>query len=95
MGIPLNHPFIAGFFPYKPSILGTPIDGNPHMNPIDNMLVYVNHFHMGWVKIVTFPTTHYVTVPNISMMLLIMCPKTQLSRFVSIDPCQSAHPNHP
>ena len=31
MGVPLNHPFLGGIFPHKPSTLGTPMSGNPHM----------------------------------------------------------------
>ena len=32
MGVPLNHPYNEGIFPYKPTILGYPHDcGNPHM----------------------------------------------------------------
>ena len=31
MGVPLNHPFLDGMFPYKPSSYGgTPIYGTPH-----------------------------------------------------------------
>ena len=33
-GVPLNHPFLDGIFPYEPSILGYPHGyGNPNLNP--------------------------------------------------------------
>ena len=32
IGVPPNHPFLDGIFSYKPSILGHPIDGNPHIH---------------------------------------------------------------
>ena len=39
IGLPPNHPFLDGIFPYKPSSYwGTPINGNPHMIK----LTYIN-----------------------------------------------------
>ena len=32
IGVPPNHPFLDGIFPYKPTILGYPIYGNPHLS---------------------------------------------------------------
>ena len=32
IGVPPNHPFLDGIFPCKPTILDTPIYGNPHMS---------------------------------------------------------------
>ena len=34
-GVALNHPFLDGIFPDKPSILGTPIYGTPQMFLMD------------------------------------------------------------
>ena len=40
MGVPLNHPFLDEIFPYKPTILGIPIYGNPH--------IYFNELRIGF-----------------------------------------------
>ena len=47
-GTPSHHPFIDGIFPYKPSILDTPIIGNPHI-----MLCHVNPNLCGFIPLST------------------------------------------
>ena len=73
MGVPLNHPFLDGMFPYNSSIWGTTILGNLHIGFAPFFLVgAVRQTHMihslsqwlGGFRPQMFHEKHRKTTPN-------------------------------